>query len=188
MRESVSVKHDFRFQTLNDPELERMLAAAMKFCSDMASGVTPYWISFVGTSGAGKSHLIKQIWRFFQEQGQWYECPKTGANLVHDGRFVFWPKVVAKMKEGDYGPISDLQNLWFCCIDDLSSDNDPSGNARDNMATIAERRMGKWTAITSNLNLSQIQKKLDTRIASRMVREGNQVIDVETKDFSLRNL
>lgn len=39
---------------------------------------------------------------------------------------------------------------------------------------------------TANLSLSDIEQRIDTRVASRMIRNGSTVVDVNVPDFNLR--
>jgi len=56
----------------------------------------------------------------------------------------------------------------------------------DKLNTLAGARVGKWTALTGNLDLAAISK-LDDRIASRIVREpGNLFIEMTTQDYGVR--
>jgi hypothetical protein len=47
-------------------------------------------------------------------------------------------------------------------------------------------RVGHWTVVTANLPLADIGDRIDVRIASRMLRDDSQVVDVDVPDFSIR--
>ena len=78
------------------------------------------------------------------------------------------------------------EDAWLLVIDDFGTQYDKSGFVLSKLFELINRRMGKWTVITSNLNLKQIANDVDPRIASRLVRDGNRVVDCSTKDFYLR--
>lgn len=170
-----------------------MLAAAHRFCEDMLNGHKPRWLTFLGISGIGKTFLSEMIWRFFQEQGQWYKHP-TGANLVHYGRKIHWPIVVDRMKpphSTGYSTCDDLKTAWFAIIDDIGSEHDPSKNGSQQLCQICSMRLrdeNRWTVFSSNKSLGQIESDMDRRIASRLVRDGNEVLTIDTMDYSLRDL
>lgn len=84
--------------------------------------------------------------------------------------------------------MSELASERFVVFDELGADRDPSGHIRDCLARTLCSRVGKWTIITSNKTLEQIGADIDTRIASRMIRDGSEVVEVELTDYSLRKL
>jgi hypothetical protein len=50
-----------------------------------------------------------------------------------------------------------------------------------------DRRLRKWTVITTHFTRRQIAEQFDTRIASRLIRGSNVVCDCEgLRDYSLR--
>ena len=82
--------------------------------------------------------------------------------------------------------MDDLFDVELLVIDDLLSAHDPRGFLSSIASDLAERRLGKWTIFTSNFLLDQIAKK-ETRVASRMLRSGNEVIQLDNiADFNLR--
>jgi len=50
---------------------------------------------------------------------------------------------------------------------------------------LLDKRMGKWTFITSNLTMERFAE-LDNRIASRLIRDHNKVLQIVTTDYALR--
>jgi len=46
-------------------------------------------------------------------------------------------------------------------------------------------RCGQWTIVTSNKSLEQIAQ-LDSRISSRMIRDGANIVEAHTLDYNLR--
>lgn len=181
-----TVEWKFGFKTFNDPILNRALAEAQRFIDDMANNREPRWLTFIGKSGTGKTHLAKQLMRYWREVGKWYVCPRTGANLVKNGIFKSWPRVADDMKQGDYGPIDDLSEFDFAVIDEIGAEYDPSGFVVSKLDGVLNSRLRKWTVITSNMSVSEISQKLDVRIASRLRRGGGAVVEMLTKDFNLR--
>ena len=57
-------KWDFGFQTFGEAKLCEMLGAAEDFIRDMAIATAPRWLSLLGRSGTGKTHLARSITRF----------------------------------------------------------------------------------------------------------------------------
>ena len=51
--------------------------------------------------------------------------------------------------------------------------------------TLLEKRLNKWTLITTNLKLKTIQDSYDVRIASRIIRDGNIYRNFKSGDWWL---
>lgn len=145
--------------------------------------VRPFWLSVLGKSGTGKTHCAKQLW------GLASRLFFSGAKYME--RFIYWPTFVEELREKiresvGMGELLDMAKWPLLVLDDIGSDRDPSGFATDKLNTLLNMRVGKWTVITSNLDLAGLSK-IDDRIASRIVREpGNLVIQMTTQDYGLR--
>lgn len=85
-----------------------------------------------------------------------------------------------------YAELEELKREKLVVIDEIGSDRDPNGHVRDCLSRLLSARVGKWTIITSNKSLGEIQRDIDTRVSSRMCRDGSVVVDVDIPDFSLR--
>lgn len=157
-----------------------------KFVMDMRRGGPGRWLSLVGTSGAGKTMLARRVWRWFCQSGMFFVEPVRQSNVVHTGQWCDWRKFMEECLQGDFSRTIDLRDDWFVVFDDIGSKRDKSGIGADKLDTILSARVGKWTMITSNLKMTQIADQFDQRIASRMIRDGSIVIDVDVDDFNLR--
>lgn len=178
-----------RFKT-PDRELERLLKAVASFACDI-NATRPYWLSVIGESGIGKSHLAKAVYKTFVETTSFdldYD-PIDNRIFGNRGQFVDWRELCSTVRSGGgWGWVEDICTDDFAVLDDIGVEHDPSGFIASITDRIINARMGKWTFITCNLPLSEIASKLDVRIASRMVRDGNKVIESTAKDFSLRKI
>jgi DNA replication protein DnaC len=168
--------------------LEAMVNASARFIRAIKAKKKPYWLSLLGTSGAGKTFLAKKIWRWYKRsiffQSKVHE--DTG-EIEYPGQFCFWPNMAGNLLGNQgYGLLDDLGQDRLVVFDEIGADRDPSGHVRDCLARVLSKRVGKWTIITSNKSLEQIQTDIDTRVASRMVRDGSEVVDVEVTDYALR--
>ena len=65
----------------------------------------------------------------------------------------------------------------------LGSNYDKSGYILSRQFDLINRRMGKFTVITSNLSIDQMK---DPRIASRLIRDGNKGINCTGQDYAMR--
>lgn len=175
-----------------------MRFAAEQFVSDMILKKPPRWISFLGSSGAGKTMLARWINQMFKKHLDWKidwpksEKTKTPNNpfgeIIRDrGDYVSWASIARHLREGSYRVLDDLCQLSFLVLDDIGAEyGTPFIDAK--LYELLSRREKKWTVITGNLSLSDIEQRIDTRISSRMIRHGSVVVDVDVTDFNLRDL
>jgi DNA replication protein DnaC len=189
MRRGSSAAVDFGFETFGDAQLVAMLDAAQRFAAQlpaMRRGEMPIrWLSLLGTSGAGKTHLAKVIFDCV-----WCLPPSRPGLPRHPngGRFEKWARFIGRLKSGEVNinaMIDELCAARFAVLDDFGAERDPSGFSTETFCRVLDGRLGKPTVITSNLLLPQIGE-LDTRIASRLLRDGGEVVEVNTTDFALR--
>lgn len=155
-----------------------MLLEAQRFLWELRqTGSRPRWLSFVGESGTGKTFLCNLIREL---------APTSMANhpsLRLAGYCVKWPKLIAELREQDYSIFDEPWSLLF--IDDIGASTDTEFAAAQ-LSRLLNERIDRWTLITSNLNLEDISNKIDTRIASRLIRGKNVCVEVNTVDFALR--
>jgi DNA replication protein DnaC len=137
-----------------------MLNAAKDFVRDMAMGVDPRFLSLLGSSGTGKTHLARSICRFFNANVSVFIDPETGVHLSRRGGFIGWRQIVDYLWDGDYGIMDAVCNDWFVALDDIG----------------AER--------VSDFSVS----KLDQIIDSRLGRGKNVIVDnINVPDYSTRS-
>lgn len=158
-----------------------MLNEAVDFLAEIEERGSPRWISFLGNSGTGKTFLADMLCR----QSMRYPQIAQHKELVNGAQIAFWPKLLTKLRNGDYWLIEDLAIANLVFLDEIAVEHDPSGFARDKLCELISRRVGKWTIITSNLTLKKLAD-IDTRISSRMIRGGSRTIEVDTVDYALR--
>ena len=183
---AVASSWDFGFQTFDEAKLSEMLDAAQDFIRDMAMETAPRWLSLLGRSGTGKTHLARSITRFFKAEMAIYIEPGTGAHLIRRGGFIGWRKVVDHLRDGDYGIMDGVCNDWFVALDDIGAER-ASDFSVSKLDQVVDVRLGKWTVITCNFSREEIAEHLDVRIASRLGRGTNVIIDgIYVRDYSTR--
>ena len=171
-----AIEFDFGFETFGEMKLCEMLNAAKDFIRDMAIGAAPRWVSLLGLSGTGKTHLARGISRFFKANASVYIDPGTGAHLGRRGGFIGWRKVV-----------DHLARTWFVALDDIGAER-ASDFSVSKLGQIIDARLGKWTVITCNFAREQIAEHMDVRIASRLGRGNNVIVDnINVLDYSTRS-
>jgi DNA replication protein DnaC len=168
-------------------QLEKMVNATGQFIADMKAGSRPRFLSFLGTSGAGKTMLAKRVWRWWSKSGMFYTEPMRGAILARPSQWCDWRKFIEECLSGDFSRTADLCKDWFVVLDDIGAKRDKSGAWVDKLDTIlASRSERLWTIVTANLSLQEISEQLDARIASRLLRGGSVVVDVDVPDYNVR--
>lgn len=176
-------KH-FHFDPCKDPSLMKLLRAGAEFASDLCYKYeSPRWLTLVGKSGTGKTHMARGIWKTWSRKAMWYE--HNGCNLVREGQYHRYAKMVNDMRAGGYGIFQSCADCDFLTLDDVGTEYASEFSQRQ-LTGMLDQRERKWTVLTSNLTLDDIAK-IDTRIVDRMMRGNNEVIEVDTLSYSLRN-
>lgn len=184
-------KFDLRRGSKDENTMRGLVTACARFCIAMKNGAPPYWLSLLGTSGAGKTFLAKRIMRWHRAVGHFRDSvddkgPKGFKEVVYAREWCWWPQLAGLLKGNDgYGQLRDVESSGFAVFDEIGAELDKSGHVTNCLANALCARVGKWTLITSNKPLGQIGREIDTRVASRMVRDGSEVVDVDVEDFAL---
>lgn len=184
---------------------DEMLRCAREFIADMVAGAEPRWLVLVGLNGCGKTYLAEQIVRWVQCYGRKIyarERAKAGRDdlgslwsYAQEGPLCRrWQILLNKLRQGEYHRLETDCRDWFKVIDDLGTgatgaDGEATAFAVQKMGELLDRRLRKWTVITTNFTRRQIAEQFDPRIASRLMRGGNVICDCEgLKDWGLRML
>lgn len=169
-------------------QLETMLFEAASFIRAVKNGGEPRWLSFLGTSGAGKSYLARKIFKWFKNSPL-YVADVADKEVVYPGTFVAWDARLAPQLQGNtgYEQIKEFATEKLVVLDEIGSKRDMSGHVKDCLCQLLSARVGKWTVITANLSLADIGRQIDPRISSRMIRNGGVVLDVDMPDFARRH-
>lgn len=167
-----------------------MLGAMGRFCNEVKRKDAPRWLTFLGASGNGKTYLAKRIWRWFKSGDQFAGAVAKGDDgrdeIVYPGQWCFWPQLAAELQaNAGYDRLDELKRERFVVLDEIGADRDVNGHVKDCLARVLSARVGKWTVITSNKTMEEIAN-IDQRIASRMIRDGSEVVQVEVRDYFLR--
>lgn len=169
-------------------QLSRMVEMTARFMKALKAGQSPRWLSFLGTSGSGKTHLARKVWSWFK--GSSFFQPEVNPEtkeIFYPGSWIFWPNMASELlNNSGYGRLEDLSNEKLIVLDEIGADRDPSGHIRDCLSRLLTARIGKWTILTSNKTLGDIERDIDARISSRIIRDENLVVDVNISDYAIR--
>lgn len=169
-----------KLKTHQDRELEALVFKCAEFSMGIRDRREPRWLSLLGTTGTGKTHCAKQLWTKLRNR-----LPGTSE---YQPSFIYWPQFVNELRGGEaYGLVRDMQRWPLLCLDDVGAERDTTGFASEHLNTLLGCRAGKWTILTSNLNLEQLGV-VDNRIADRIIRQPNLFVELSTESHSLRQL
>lgn len=177
-----------------EASLARAAELAARFVRDMAAGAPQYWLTLTGEPGCGKTYLARQI---FGEAKRHNPGNKSafwfGGTGILDERnrrpgcvWLAATEFADRLRAKEYDLPEYLAADFLVVLDDL-------GAARDTTAFIAEAvyrlcnvRLGRWTVFTSNLSAQAMADQIDPRVASRLIRDGNQAHRITAPDYALR--
>lgn len=163
---------------INHPKLENLANVVYGVCASIyATPARGRLVVLYGPNGCGKTHVARQIHRWFQRvrtqirfltPGVDPDEPETLAN----SRFENWAEIVDGMKQDQWIIFDYLMIECLVILDDVGAEHDPSGIGREKLYTILNRRENMHTIITTNLAPADWPKKLENRIASRFFRNA----------------
>lgn len=185
---------DLNFDTFDDRRLELMLSEARGFCAELSDGVDRdshlgRWLTFLGNSGAGKTHLAKGVHEWVKKNfgyGPFYKRGDGSVTRTRVCRFVDCRDLADWARAREFAKVRELTDAFFLVLDDLGVEHDPNGFVASIYDRVLNARLGKWTIVTSNLLTSEIAKRLDVRIQSRLFRGKSKVIETDVQDYSAR--
>lgn len=177
------------FETCGDSVLGGMLCQSGKFWGEVRAGSPPRWLSLCGGTGTGKTFLARKLVQFAQSLARLHCQGDIGLgprNRSYAARFFSWPEITEGFVAGRYAIVDEMKGEWFVVIDDIGATREKMSDLDvDKLFKILNERRGMWTVLTSNQSLREIAGQ-EARIADRMIRKPNVVVNCDTKSFSLR--
>lgn len=181
----------WKFRRFDDPELAGMFAAAGRFALDLylwPMAAQPRWLSLLGPSETGKTHLARRLWDFWMEHCETRRVvdPGGGSEVVRrTGRLVRFGEVLDGVLGAQKPPgwLQTLAEADFLVLDDIGTEN-LTAASKDVLYRLLDARAGsgllppRWTVLTSNFGLSGIAERYDARLASRMRRQGSVIVEL----------
>ena len=168
-----------RINLHGEPQLLEMAGKCGKFALSVKEGGEPRWLTILGPSGSGKTHCARRLWQSLHGRFNWDRMDYIAA-------LIYWPAFMSELRAGGaYDREREMQRWPMLCLDDIGAERDTTGFAAEHLNTLLGCRVGRWTIITSNLSLEQIGA-IDPRIADRMIREPNILIELNVKSYAMR--
>jgi DNA replication protein DnaC len=121
-------------------------------------------------------------------------CWQTGVGVYSDRTRrprCFWMRATefADRVHKDFEYAEWLGRDFLVGVDDVGAAREDGGRTSwlpEALYRLCNARLGKWTIFTTNLSLTEIGRTIDERIASRMIRDGNQFHRINAGDYALR--
>lgn len=186
-----------KYQTHGDADLMGAKQAAIDFTNAMLRGAGGYILSFLGPSGTGKTYLAKVINSAFKFaiEDKAIDPKLSGPGEIWrcKGGFVNWGASIGEMlNTGDYARMASYRADYFVALDDVAAEH---SKLREISATklfdiLNPRLDRRWTVVTANCSLDEISERMDGRISSRLMRDGNICIQFPATmpDYALREI
>lgn len=163
--------YDLQFATgpFLGPGVAEMERQAQLFLNDLAhrrGEAVPRWLTFSGCPGCGKTHLARRIRDIAREQLGFTE---RSAQMWTVSR------VAEMLRGGDWGVLDHLAGVPLLILDDLGAEY-RSELLTSKLYDLFNRRLGRWTVLTTNLTAQEIADRLDARLTSRLRRGFNELV------------
>ena len=184
---------------------ESMISAAKRFIADVYDAKEPRWLVLVGHPGCGKTHIADRIRWFLRDYGEAmynrdvravidpdnarvetiYSYAQEGAVMVK------WGTLIERLREGETSLFAKACEDHYKVIDDLGVNSlDKEGNATpfacQKMGELLDRRIRKWTIVTTNWSIDEISMAFDSRVASRLMRNSEVIKCFGLRDYLVR--
>lgn len=138
----------------------------------------PRWLTLMGASDAGKTHLAIKI-------AEWVALKRANVMFFKGDRMTYfktrtikWSAFCDAIMGGKYSMVDFLIEPDFLFLDEVGAEYEATSKlVFAKFGQVCDSRLGKWTVITSNHSMSSLAE-IDARIASRMERQGNVVVDL----------
>ena len=138
-----------------------------------------------GSNGCGKTHIARAIhtWATRCAMKLPLVAGDTMAGQLASSQFMFWPGIVDGFKNGEWYTVEESLKASMLVLDDIGAEHDPSGIGREKLYYILERRAQRWTVITTNFGPTEWEMKFERRIASRLLRNCQNIDLSQVPDY-----
>jgi DNA replication protein DnaC len=185
--DSNQVRNWLKLETFGDPVLITLVEVCTQFMNRVEEKSEPCWLTLMGETGTGKTHCAEKLFRYVKAKSE-----RSYGDF--EPRKIYWPAMVSDLRSRNedvssvsFDLLRDMRDWPVVFLDDIASERDTTGFAAEQINTLLSCRVGKWTILTSNLNIGKLSG-VDARLADRIIRGANQWAEVNTHSYSLRKL
>jgi hypothetical protein len=170
----------WRFKA-HHPELEAVQREALLFAADVLAGRPKRWLSLLGPSGIGKTLTNTDLLCFLERH--WTRiitrCHEDGST---SGRTPQIAHIIPARDLDTYTAARDYAAFDLVYVEDIGAgqfgEKGAGAVVKSRLAELLQLRTGKWTLLDANLHRGEIAEQLDTRIASRLRRDGSVCLEI----------
>ncbi len=169
-----------------EDSLVRASKAARKFVEDVVASPWSrgYCLSLCGKSGNGKTMLADLVMAALLVDPWGF----SGVVPIAASRGSVRRFSVVKFDMRQWQQVEAMAEPDLAVLDDVGADNDEKKITASKVDAALRRRAGKWTLVTANLGLREIAAKVDSRVASWLVRDENKFVEITAGDYALRKV
>lgn len=155
--------------------LTPVLPAALAFQAAVLAREEPKrWLTLLGPSGVGKTHLLSQLFADLSRKMRIKTASGwRGAQAAH---------IIPAQDLQDYRAPRDYANYDLIYIEDIAAGSDDQAGAgavlRSRVVELLQLRSSKWTMLDANMSVTDVAHRLDARIASRLKRDGSWLVQI----------
>lgn len=167
---------------------------ARRMVADMARGAEPYWLTFAGVPGVGKTWIARQIYVEGRKHNlrATKDCPQQYGTYDErrrrpDCRWIREDEFAQLLlTDKQYDLPEYIAHEWLVGYDDLGTKCDTKARdvMGDALCRLANQRLGKWTLWTTNFTLDEISARIDARVSSRLIRDSNKFLTIQAQDYA----
>lgn len=192
-----------------EPSLELAASSARRFAEKLADYSAPVasvsnpfhgalatppcagrWLTLAGLNGCGKTMLARQLYNHAKAINPFGGAlwKKTDSNTSRRPNVVWIDEVEfsSRCKGGEYDLPEYLGEDWLVVLDDMGASRDTTGFVGDMIFRLCNARREGFTIFTTNLSHEQVATRIDPRVASRLIRDGNIAVRIKAGDYANR--
>lgn len=172
---------------MGDPRVREMAIRAKAWAKKVYAPLTPgpRLLVLVGPTGTGKTHVMNAL-RKWADHICFDVFEKRIWGKPLDRFYALWPEMADTFKTGEFGSVANMMQSDLLFLDDVGAEHDPTQLATGKFYQILSKREGKFTVITTNVEVSGWVKRWDVRIRDRLFR-GSVIVDLTgVKSYSLQ--
>lgn len=100
--------------------------------------------------------------------------------------YLKWPRCLEEARSGNYEYLRNpVRYAGLLIVDEIGGDLG-TNLEKNELFKLVDNRMHKWTLLTTNQTINSIARDVDMRVASRMVRNENVLVENNDPDWCVK--